>query len=320
MVVSWINNTLDSSIRSMLGDYDDAILLWTHLKKKFCVVSGTRIYQLKSSLSECKQGKSESVAVYYGRLNKICDELVTYMKIPQCKRGLCTYNIATQENVMAFKVQPDQITTTSMYDATKFCKHCNRVGHSEDGCFKIIGYPEWWVERSRGGRGSGRGGRFGGRGRGNYVPGRGGRGYGNTNIVRANNLNVPAAQQYSGTTSADGAGLVGVTAAQLQQMIDDLACVVQCTNSLCLIRDRLTNKVIGVGERQGGLYLFRGVPSVKVLAVRGDSYELWHQRMGHLAEKVLQKIPSMSTLVRKNNNACDIYPRAKHRRSSFPNS
>ncbi|CAH9084424.1 unnamed protein product [Cuscuta epithymum] len=24
------------------------------------------------------------------------------------------------------------------------CKHCNRTGHAMEGCFKIIGYPEWW--------------------------------------------------------------------------------------------------------------------------------------------------------------------------------
>ncbi|XP_026445322.1 uncharacterized protein LOC113345883 [Papaver somniferum] len=325
MVVSWINNTLDSSIRSTLGDYDDAGLLWTHLKKRFCVVSGTRIRQLKSYLSECKQGKSESAAVYYGRLNKIWDELVTYMKIPQCKYGLCTCNISTpvtslrEEDYLHYFL----IGLNGMYsslreqllardplptidDAYQNVVNSDRLRtgdgilskevHENVMAFKmgqIIGYPEWWVERSRGGRGSGRGGRAGGRGRGNYVSDRGGRGYGNTNMVRANNLNVPAARQYSGTTSADGASLVGVTAAQLQQMIDKLACVVQCTNSLCLIQDRLTRKVIGVGERQGGLYLFRGVPSVKVLAVRGDSYELWHQRMGHPAEKFDKEIKNV---------------------------
>ncbi|XP_026379243.1 uncharacterized protein LOC113273869 [Papaver somniferum] len=41
--------------------------------------------------------------------------------------------------------------------------------------------------------------------------------------VRANNLNVPSTQQYSGTISAYGAGLVGVTAAQLQQVLDYLS-------------------------------------------------------------------------------------------------
>ncbi|RZC74234.1 hypothetical protein C5167_049711 [Papaver somniferum] len=229
------------------------------------------------------------------------------------------------ENVMAFKVQPDQTATTSTYDATKFCKHYNRFGHSEDGCFQIIGYPEWWGERSRGGsggKGVTRGGRTGGRGRGNYTSGRGGRGYGSANTVRANNLNVPSA--HHGTTSADGPGLVGVTSTHLQQMLDYLSSnksklqlqglpygkyansdkigTVILLGGLKLHNDRLTRKVIGVGERQGGLYLFRGVPSVKVLAVRGDSYELWHQRMGHPSEKVLQKIPVMRRALRFQAN------------------
>lgn len=95
MLVSWISNTLETTIRSTLGDYDDASMLWTHLKRRFCVVSGTRICQLKASLSECKQKKTEEVAVYYGRLNKIWDEMVTYMKIPKRSCGQCTCNIAT---------------------------------------------------------------------------------------------------------------------------------------------------------------------------------------------------------------------------------
>ena len=25
-----------------------------------------------------------------------------------------------------------------------FCTHCKMEGHNQEGCFKIIGYPEWW--------------------------------------------------------------------------------------------------------------------------------------------------------------------------------
>ncbi|XP_026395722.1 uncharacterized protein LOC113290326 [Papaver somniferum] len=99
-LVSWIGNTLELSVRSTLGDYEDASLLWAHLKRRFCVVSGTRICQLKASLSECKQKKTEGVAIYFGRLNKIWDEMVTYMKIPQCKCGQCTCNIASQVSML----------------------------------------------------------------------------------------------------------------------------------------------------------------------------------------------------------------------------
>ncbi|XP_026384313.1 uncharacterized protein LOC113279882 [Papaver somniferum] len=286
MLVSWISNTLDSSIRSSLGDYDDANLLWTQLKRRYCVVSGTRICQLKTSLSECKQKKAEGVAEYFGRLNKIWDEMMTYMKIPQCKCGNCTCNIASQvstlreedflhyfligldsvyssmreqllardpftstdvayqtmvnserlrigevaistevhDNVMAFRVQSDQRQFNNTYDPNKHCKYCNRDGHSEDGCFQRIGYPEWWGDRPRGGRGSGRGGRTNGRGRGgtNFTSGRGGRGQGAGNQVRAHNLNISDARQSGGASSSEASGLTGVTATQLQQVLEFL--------------------------------------------------------------------------------------------------
>ncbi|XP_019101779.1 PREDICTED: uncharacterized protein LOC109133252 [Camelina sativa] len=55
------------------------------------------------------------------------------------------------------------------------CSHCGRSGHEKDYCWELIGYPEWWNERSGRGRGhgSGRGGQSSsfqaaGRGRG-YV-------------------------------------------------------------------------------------------------------------------------------------------------------
>ncbi|XP_026444008.1 uncharacterized protein LOC113344212 [Papaver somniferum] len=81
--------------------------------------------------------------------------------------------------------------------------------------FKIIGYPEWWGDRPK----NGRGGRTGGRGR----TGRGGRGQGG-NPVRAHNLHISAAKESAGagTSSADGTGLVGVTAAQVQEVMEFL--------------------------------------------------------------------------------------------------
>ncbi|XP_073017921.1 uncharacterized protein [Primulina eburnea] len=100
MLVSWLTNTIESSVRSTLGEYDDSQLLWNNLKNRFCVVSGTRVCKLKMSLGECEQGKTETVAIYFGRLSKIWDELITYVKVPICKCGGCTCNIITQVEKM----------------------------------------------------------------------------------------------------------------------------------------------------------------------------------------------------------------------------
>lgn len=96
MLISWLLNTIEPSLRSTLSYYDAAQSLWVHLKQRFCVVNGTRICQLKASLGECKQGKDEDVSVYFGRLSRLWDELVTYVKTPTCKCGTCACDINKQ--------------------------------------------------------------------------------------------------------------------------------------------------------------------------------------------------------------------------------
>ena len=61
------------------------------------------------------------------------------------------------------------------------------------------------------------------------------------------------------------------------QLLDDYSCILQITNTLCVIQDRATRKLIGAGERLDGLYFFRCVSQVRVLAVEDSSFELWHQ-------------------------------------------
>lgn len=96
MLIAWLLNTIEPSLRSTLSYYDDAHELWNHLKQQFCVVNGTRICQLKTSLGECKKGKDEEVSAYFGRLSRIWDELVTYVKKPSCKCVQCTCNVNKQ--------------------------------------------------------------------------------------------------------------------------------------------------------------------------------------------------------------------------------
>ncbi|KAJ8616905.1 hypothetical protein MRB53_013091 [Persea americana] len=74
-------------------------------------------------------------------------------------------------------------------DRSVVCSNCGKTGHDVGGCFQLIGYPDWWGERTRSeGRTSGRGkaqqrnGISAGRGRGG--------------VARAN-----AAQVAGGTTS-----------------------------------------------------------------------------------------------------------------------
>lgn len=49
---------------------------------------------------------------------------------------------------------PPPLRNTSRFvpgnrDPSRFCTGCGRSGHDVSGCFKVVGYPDWWEERPR---------------------------------------------------------------------------------------------------------------------------------------------------------------------------
>lgn len=55
MLVSWILNTVEPSLRSTMTYSEHAKDLWEDIKERFSVINGPRIQQLKSDLASCKQ-------------------------------------------------------------------------------------------------------------------------------------------------------------------------------------------------------------------------------------------------------------------------
>ena len=96
MLVSWLMNTIDPEVKSTLSHYDDAYLLWKHLKERFSDVNGPRVQQLKSNISRCEQSADMSVSTYYGKLNILWDELSHHEPILSCECGFCKCNLGTK--------------------------------------------------------------------------------------------------------------------------------------------------------------------------------------------------------------------------------
>ncbi|KAJ8634413.1 hypothetical protein MRB53_027749 [Persea americana] len=96
MLVSWLTNTIDPEVRSMLSNYDNAKRLWDDLHERFSVVNGPRIQQLKADINRCAQSKTMPVAVYFSKLTVLWDELDNHEPLICCKCGKCTCEVGTQ--------------------------------------------------------------------------------------------------------------------------------------------------------------------------------------------------------------------------------
>ncbi|GAA0141017.1 hypothetical protein LIER_35317 [Lithospermum erythrorhizon] len=153
MLVQWILNSIDLSLRKTIPYFEEAHPLWVVLLRRFDVSS-------------------------------VLDELATYDPIPTCRCGFCMYHLGEQfqqkqdnNRLHDFLYAPDVVLTmavqppprgTSQFESRVKCTYCHRSGHDVSSCFSKLGFLEGW------GRGFGRGsGAFGtgsaSRGRGGLV-------------------------------------------------------------------------------------------------------------------------------------------------------
>ncbi|CAO2827126.1 unnamed protein product [Amaranthus hypochondriacus] len=96
MLVQWILNTVDMSIKKTLPHFEEAKPLWEVLRQRFNIGNGPRKQQIKAAIAECRQPKTMSIADYFGQLQPLWDELATYNPMPMCKCGGCKCNIGAQ--------------------------------------------------------------------------------------------------------------------------------------------------------------------------------------------------------------------------------
>ncbi|XP_010497085.1 PREDICTED: uncharacterized protein LOC104774115 [Camelina sativa] len=94
LLISWIRMTIDPVLRSNISHRDVAKDLWEHLKKRFSVTNGPHIQQLKAELASCKQ-RGLTIESYYGKLNKIWDNMANHRPLRLCKCGRCECNLNT---------------------------------------------------------------------------------------------------------------------------------------------------------------------------------------------------------------------------------
>ncbi|KAK9178380.1 hypothetical protein WN943_027570 [Citrus x changshan-huyou] len=79
--------------------------------------------------------------------------------------------------------------------------------------------------------------------------------------------------------------------------------------------------LIGVGEQEDGVYIFRSPASAKACRVSAEgNYYLWHRRLGHASNKIISLLLSVSKMEcqKFRDEPCDICFKAKQTRNVFP--
>ncbi|CAM9000628.1 unnamed protein product [Rhodiola kirilowii] len=116
MLVSWVIQSIDSSLCSTITYFDNVKDLWDDLRQHFCVGNGPRKLQLRSEIARCRQS-GLSVAAYYNTLKKLWDELAAHVPLRNYSCGKCTCNLNSfwtqereEERVHQFLIGLDDVS------------------------------------------------------------------------------------------------------------------------------------------------------------------------------------------------------------------
>ena len=95
-------------------------------------------------------------------------------------------------------------------------------------------------------------------------------------------------------------------------------CVILLPNG-CIIQDLATGRTIGSGEQHGSLYYVSPVQNIPISFQASNSTDLWHKRLGHPSSLRFKLASSLlpSVVIFYHNN-CNVCPKAKQTRLSFP--
>ncbi|KAL6333340.1 hypothetical protein AAG906_028525 [Vitis piasezkii] len=118
MLVSWVFNTIEPTLRSTISYMENVKELWEEIKQRFSIGNGPYVQQLKSNLVNCKQ-EGQDIVVYYGRLKSLWDELNNYDSILAYEDGygtirsniLSTEHLPNLNRVYAMIIQQERVRT-----------------------------------------------------------------------------------------------------------------------------------------------------------------------------------------------------------------
>ncbi|GJZ80943.1 putative RNA-directed DNA polymerase [Tanacetum coccineum] len=170
MIKGWLTKAMEKTIRDNVKYVGTTSEMWSDLQERFGKENALRAYELKLKIAATRQDGS-SVSTYYTRLRALWDESQSIRSFPRCSCDGCSCELSEKivehvekerlyEFLMGldndFNVIKTQILATkpiptlgTAYHMVKEgkendeCTECRKSGHKREGCFKLVGYPDW---------------------------------------------------------------------------------------------------------------------------------------------------------------------------------
>nr|GEV13852.1 hypothetical protein [Tanacetum cinerariifolium] len=143
MIKGWLMTAMEKEIRNSVKYAKTATEIWNDLKERFGKESAPKAYELKQSLATTRQDGT-TVSAYYTRLRVLWDEMESILPTPRCTCDGCECGLGKKLTELKGKERTYEFLM-SLDD-----HECGREGYNKSGCFKIIGYPEWWQGKGKG--------------------------------------------------------------------------------------------------------------------------------------------------------------------------
>jgi Integrase core domain/GAG-pre-integrase domain len=99
----------------------------------------------------------------------------------------------------------------------------------------------------------------------------------------------------------------------IPKLTQELNCNINFSSKIVEFQDRKTGKMIGKGKRENNLYILESQEK-KCFVVKNKDMELWHKRLGHPSDRVLNRIFNYSS---NTCNTCGICKMAKQAKLPF---
>nr|GEW10557.1 hypothetical protein [Tanacetum cinerariifolium] len=134
MIKGWLTTAIEKNIRNSIKYAGTASEIWSDLNEWFGKESSPRAYELKQKITSTQQAGDTDE-----RQRAVSSENAKPLDSAAFK--------AFQRKIAPYASNKERTGTKIVKDGTEYCTECRKEGHRREGCFKIIGYPDWWPEK-----------------------------------------------------------------------------------------------------------------------------------------------------------------------------